>query len=79
VRVELPLPPVTDPGLKLALAPVGRPLALKATVPVKPPVGTIVAVYEVAFPACTVCDAGDAEMEKSPTIGALTTRVTEAV
>jgi hypothetical protein len=58
VRVELPtgvLPlvvtvmvddpePVTVVGLKLAVAPVGSPLALKLTVPLKPPDGVIVAV-----------------------------------
>ena len=35
---------VTDVGLKLALAPAGNPLALKVTVPVKPPDGVTVAV-----------------------------------
>ena len=35
---------VTDVGLKLALAPDGNPLALKLTVPVKPPDGVTVAV-----------------------------------
>ena len=35
---------VTDAGLKLALAPAGNPLALKVTVPVKPPDGLTVAV-----------------------------------
>ena len=35
---------VTDAGLKLALAPAGNPLALKLTVPVKPPDGVTVAV-----------------------------------
>ena len=35
---------VTDVGLKLALAPVGNPLALRLTVPVKPPDGVAVAV-----------------------------------
>ena len=35
---------VTDAGLKLALAPDGSPLALKVTVPVKPPDGVTVAV-----------------------------------
>ena len=28
---------VTEAGLKLALAPLGKPLALKSTVPLKPP------------------------------------------
>ena len=35
---------VTDVRLKLALAPAGNPLALKVTVPVKPPDGLTVAV-----------------------------------
>ena len=35
VIVELP-EPVTEVGLKLALAPAGRPDALKVTVPLKP-------------------------------------------
>ena len=30
---------VTDAGLKLAVAPAGRPLTLKVTVPLKPPDG----------------------------------------
>jgi len=30
-------------------------------------------------PAETLCEAGDAEMAKSPTIGAVTTRVTDAL
>jgi hypothetical protein len=79
VRVELPEPPVIDEGTKLALAPVGNPLTLRLTVSVKPPLGVIVAVYEVPLPAWTVCEAGVAVMEKSPTIGAVTTSETEAV
>jgi hypothetical protein len=35
---------VTEVGLNEALAPVGSPLTLKATVPVKPFAGVIVAV-----------------------------------
>jgi hypothetical protein len=38
VMVEEP-EPVIGLGLKLALAPLGKPLALKATAPVKPPEG----------------------------------------
>ncbi len=36
--------PATEAGLKLALAPAGKPLALKLTVPVKPPDPVTVAV-----------------------------------
>lgn len=45
VTVNVELPEVfTEPGLNDALAPAGSPLALRATVPVKPPDGVIVAV-----------------------------------
>ena len=43
VMVEEP-DPVTDVGLKLALAPLGSPPALKATVPLNPPDPVAVAV-----------------------------------
>lgn len=36
VIVLVPDPPVMGAGLKLAVAPVGRPLAARLTVPVKP-------------------------------------------
>lgn len=36
VSVELPEPPVTEVGLRLALAPDGAPEALNVTVPVNP-------------------------------------------
>ena len=71
--------PVTDVGLKLALAPAGNPLALRFTTPVNPPDPVTVAVYEVPLPAVTVWEAGVAAIEKSPTTGAFTTSVTEAV
>ena len=71
--------PVNDVGLKLALAPAGNPLALKVTLLLNPPEPVTVAVYDVPLPAVTVVEAGVAEMEKSPTTGAFTTRVTEAV
>jgi len=35
---------VTEPGLKLALEPAGRPVTLKVTVPVNPPEGVTVTV-----------------------------------
>src|SRR6476659_7121377 len=62
--------PVTEVGLKLALAPLGRPLTLKLTVPVNPPSAATVAVYEVPPPCVNVCDAGDAVMEKSGPVAA---------
>jgi hypothetical protein len=78
VMVELPVPG-TDVGANVAVAPAGSPLALKTTVSVKPPLGVMVAVYEVLLPAATVCEAGDAVIVKSPTTGAFTTRLTDAV
>jgi hypothetical protein len=42
--VLLPEPPVIEVGLNVAPAPVGNPLALKVTLPVKPPDGLTVAV-----------------------------------
>src|SRR5215467_10403005 len=71
--------PVTDVGLKLALAPAGNPLALRFTTPENPPDPVTVAVYEVPLPAVTVWEAGVAAIEKSPTTGAFTTSVTEAL
>lgn len=71
--------PVTDVGLKVALAPAGNPLALKLTLPENPPDPVTVAVYDVPLPAVTVWEAGVAEMEKSPTGAGFTTKVTEAV
>ena len=40
VSVLVPLPPVIEAGLKAAVTPVGRPLALRATSPVKPFTGS---------------------------------------
>lgn len=39
VSVLTPLPPVTLAGLKVAVTPVGKPVALRATLPVKPLTG----------------------------------------
>lgn len=69
--------PVTEVGLKLALAPAGNPLTLKVTLLANPPEPVTVAVYDVFPPAVTVAEAGVAETEKSP--GGFTTSVTEAV
>jgi hypothetical protein len=71
--------PVTEVGLNEALAPAGNPLPERLTVPPNPPDPVTVALYEVPVPAVTVCEAGAAETEKSPTTGALTTSVTVAV
>jgi hypothetical protein len=44
VNVSFELGPVVDVGAKLAVTPDGRPLAVNATAPVKPPAGVIVTV-----------------------------------
>ena len=49
VMVDVP-EPVTEDGLNVAAAPVGNPPALNVTVPVKPPDGVTVTVYEVLAP-----------------------------
>jgi len=77
VIVEVPLV-VTVVGLKLAEAPVGRPLALNVTVPVNPSSAPIVTVYVVELPAVTVCVPGEAPMVKSGTGAAVTTKLVVA-
>ena len=71
--VELP-PLLTDAGLKLAFAPVGKPLTLNATELAAPCVVCVVTEYDVPEPAVTVLVEGVAPIEKS--LGAFTTRVT---
>src|SRR5574340_736856 len=70
VRVELEAlgdVTVTGLGLNVPLAPVGKPLTLKVTVPLYPFKGVAVAVYEVLLPWTTVCEDGEADTEKSGT------------
>jgi len=64
VNVEVPAP-VTVAGEKLAVAPVGNPLALSVTVPVNPFNAAMLAVYVVALPTFTVCVLGLADIVKS--------------
>ena len=77
VMVEVPLV-VTVVGLKLAEAPVGKPLALRVTVPVNPFIAPMVTVYVVELPAVTVCVEGETPMEKSATGAAVTTKLVVA-
>jgi hypothetical protein len=63
-------------GLNDPIAPVGNPLTVNVTVPVNPPDGVTVAVYEVPAPAVTVLELGEAVTLKSPLPAACTTRVT---
>jgi hypothetical protein len=64
VRVSVLLVPVTDAGLKLAVTPLGKPLAVMATVPVNPPVRVIVMVLVPLAPRFTVRLDGLAERLK---------------
>src|SRR5258706_3048762 len=58
-------PDVNEDGLKLALAPAGRPLALKPTLLLNPFEGVTVAMYVVPPAAVIVCDDGVADTVKS--------------
>ena len=58
----------TDAGLNVAVAPDGRPVTEKATVPVKPDPGVAVAVYPALSPGATDTEAGEPETEKSATV-----------
>ena len=66
VSVEVQGLPLTDEGLNVAVAPLGSPVTVRPTAPLKPPVGVTVAVYVVLPPAVTDWLAGVAAMEKSP-------------
>ncbi len=77
VIVDDPVP-LTLVGLNVTVAPVGSPLALSPTVPPKPPDPVTDTVYAGLPPAVTVCDDGEAEIVKSPTLAVCTASVTAA-
>src|SRR5271156_3705051 len=63
------VPAVTDVGLNVAAAPAGKPLAAKATVPVKAPPVVPVAIVNIAdWPAGTVCEPAGPASVKSETV-----------
>ena|SRR5580765_6697049 len=68
VRVEEPDVVIKD-GLKLAVAPAGNPVALRLTLPVKPPVAVTVTVVVPLLPAVSVMAAGEADSEKFAEFG----------
>jgi hypothetical protein len=79
VNVEFPAP-VTVAGEKLAVAPVGNPLALSVTTPVNPFSAAMLAVYVVALPTVTVRVPGLPEIVKSAGDGgAFSTKLTVVV
>ena len=78
VIVELP-PAVTEAGLKLAVTPAGRPLALRLTLCAAPLV-TAVLIVEVPFvPWATVRLLGLAAIEKSDGGAGFTVRLTDVL
>ena len=60
------LEPVVEAGLKTVVTPVGNPLALRATLPLKPPDGVSVMTLVTVDPWLTETLAGAAASEKSP-------------
>jgi len=78
VNVEFPAP-VTVVGEKLAVAPVGNPLALSVTTPVNPFSAAMLAVYVVALPTVTVRVPGLPEIVKSAGGDAFSTKLTVVV
>ena len=67
VIVVLP-EPETEVGLKLADAPVGRPLTLKPTLELKPPSAPTLTVYGVLPPCIADPEPGLTEIVKSVTL-----------
>jgi hypothetical protein len=84
VRIDVPEPPVTREilvGLREAVGPlwiVGETVALRLTVPVKPPKLVRVAVKVAFDPLVTDCELGFATIEKSGGCWGFTIRVTPA-
>jgi len=64
VKVNV-LVPVVDEGLKLAVTPEGKPLALRATLPVNPPIAVTVMELVAVPPWATETLEGLADNEKS--------------
>jgi hypothetical protein len=75
VSVDVP-EVVTEVGANVGVAPVGSPVTLIVTAPVKPPEGVTVAVYVVDAPCTIEREAGVAVTVKSAVETAFTTRVT---
>jgi hypothetical protein len=67
VRVDVPVLPTMVEGLKLAVAPVGRPETVKATSPLNPFSAVLLTEYVVLPPTTTACVAGVAVKAKPGT------------
>src|SRR5262245_19477143 len=79
VNVNTLLVPVAEAGLKLAVTPPGNPLALKATLPVKPPARVIVIVLVPLAPRLTVRLVGLADSEIGSASGRFRVRLIAVV
>src|SRR5262245_55877900 len=79
VKVTVLLVPVVEDGLKLAITPVGNPVALIATLLAKPPVRVIVIALVPLAPWLIVRLVGLVESEKSGVAGAFTVRLIDVV
>src|SRR5262249_35060189 len=75
VNVNTLLVPVVEAGLKLAVTPLGSPLALKATAPVKPPKRVIAIATVPLAPRLTVRHVVVGVSEKSGVCDWLTVRL----
>jgi len=64
--VDVPEPPATELGLKVAVTPLGSPDADKETAELKPPEGVTVIVEPLELPQVRLNELGDALSAKSP-------------
>jgi hypothetical protein len=79
VNVEDPAPPEMLAGLKLAVTPVGNPLADRATALLNPPVTVLVIVDVPAVLCFTLNEAGLAESVKPGATPLVTVKLTEVL
>ena len=77
-KVDVP-EPVTEVGVNVAVAREGNPLTLKLTLLLKPLAAVTVTVYEIELGRVTVCEPGDAEIEKLGGFTGVITSCTEVV
>lgn len=80
LNVEVPEPGAAiDAGLKLAVTPVGAPLAVNAIAELKPPETAVVMVELPLLPCATETEVGEEEIVKAGTGAEVTTNETDAV
>lgn len=80
VRVDVPEPGAAiDVGLKVAVTPVGRPLADSATAELNPPETVVVMVDVPLLPCATDTEVGEAASVKAGVAAAVTVSETVAV